>query len=259
MAPSLVPSMVPRLARPLNAMAVIALWLALTVLAVWLPAHAQDPAAPTRYDEMNALITRYNARFAIPESRREPLRRQFIALQNQTLARWTSLGALHPLLEVRNDLRASLIYTISALQDEQGRLMGLVYAQSEYEDSVDESSLRLFHRAHLESGVSFAGLKQLDALRLQIPSGGVEANARAFSLRLAYALDLKKQSFASVDLWLEASGPLSSAATGLAAPSAWRLRDPATQRLLTHVQIEFWYSLLSFNGGVKRLHLNSRP
>jgi len=240
-------------ARVANAITVFGLWALLTWLAVWIPAHAQAPATPnppSRYDEMNTLINAYNARFAIAESRREPLRRQFISLQNQTLAHWEAQGALHPILQVRNDLKPTLIYSISALHDEYARFMGLVYAQSEYEDSVDESSLRLFHRAHLESGVSIAGLKNLDAIRFQIPSG-TAVDARAFPLRLAYALDLKKQSFAHVDLWLEA--------TGLAAPHAWRLRDPATERALTQVHIEFWYSILSFNGGVKRLTLDSRP
>lgn len=237
-------------------LAAVGLWLILTLLAVWVPAHA-SPTPATRYDEMNALITSYNARFAQAESRREPMRRSFIQLQDATFARWKSRGAIHPVLEVRNDLRASLVYTIAALEDEYGRLMALVYSQNEYEDSIDESSLRLFHRAHLESGVSIAGLKNLDAIRIQIPAGQA-VDARVLPLRLAYALDLKKQNFAAVDLQLEATAPASTSGGAPTNPRIWMLRDPQTQRPLTAVAIEFWYSILSFNGGVKRLHLNSR-
>ena len=230
--------------------AVLFFWLVITCLAVWAPAHA---SVPTRYDEMNALIAQYNSRFNFPEARREPARRAFIQLQTATFVRWKTAGAVHPLMEVRNDLRPTLIYTIQALEDEYGRFMALLYEQSEYEDSIDESSLRLFHRSHLESGVSVAGLKNLDALRFQIP-GSSAVDAQVLPLRLAYALYLKKQNFAAIDLVLEATGPWAAGTS----PRRWILRDPQTQRPLTSLAIEFWYSILSFNGGVKRLHLNSR-
>jgi hypothetical protein len=236
----------------LHGFAVLALWIVVTAMALAAPASTsiRTPATgPTRAHELDLLVNTYNARFNVPTPRRDSLRRQFMLLQEATFARWNAQGALHPILEVRNDIKPSLVYTISALEDESARFMGLVYEQSEYEDILDESSLRLFHRAHLESGVSIAGLRDLDAIRFQIPNS-TPFEIRVLPLRLAYALDLKKQNFGAVDLSLEA--------TGLPAPHAWRLRDPSTQRPLTQVHIEFWYSILSLNGGVKRLTLNSR-
>lgn len=197
---------------------------------------------------VEGLIQFHNARFVdhgLGLSEKE-MHREFIRQQEDVILELKSRGLVQPVIVAGNDLLKKLILTFSAVVDESGDLIAILFEKTEYGNELDQAVLRLRPIRNLKAGEILMAKGEYPLLATR--SGNMNAQSGG-SLEIRFVTDMLKNQMDALVLQVVRG-----------ADGRWKLLDLETNKIVTKLYVDVGVKLTmnGFTGGVEAYFMDSR-
>lgn len=163
---------------------------------------------------------------------------RFSASQKAAIARLRANGNLRRSFTITNNAMASLVITVSLVQERDGKFAGLLMERNRYNNANEEATLRLYNIPILLNGMNMFGMNGVTLVSIKSQHLTPEAGGR---MSITYPTNYKNNTFGSVSFDI-----LKSTAGDMAFFTLQR-------RGFNRAEVKVWTNIFAQNFGVEQV------